>query len=148
MLTVVDDGAALPAPLFRLRIAVRWGDLDADGHVNNTTVLRYVEEARMQWAAKLGLARSDPGLTPVVANLACSYARPIGYPVTLDVRLACMRVGNSSLLLAFSLTDADDPAIVYAQASVTWVWVDAQSKRPHPMPQALREACAQAGLAT
>ncbi|SOE46562.1 acyl-CoA thioesterase [Orrella dioscoreae] len=145
MLTIIDDGKPAPAPVFQARIPVRWGDLDADGHVNNTVFLRYVEEARMQWAQALSLAASAPGLTPVVANLACEYLAPLHYPATVIVSIACAHAGNSSLQLLFSLhvpADAADLApALHARARITWVWLDAGTGRPHAMPESLRAAC-------
>lgn len=146
MLTLSDDGKPAPAPVFQVRIPVRWGDLDADGHVNNTVFLRYVEEARMQWAQALSLSTSAPGLTPVVANLACEYLAPLHYPATVVVSIACAHAGNSSLQLLFSLhvppaTAGAAPAL-HARARITWVWLEASTGRPHAMPEALRAACA------
>ena len=37
-----------------MRIAVRWGDLDAMGHVNNTIYFRYFESLRIEWLAQVG----------------------------------------------------------------------------------------------
>lgn len=141
MLKLIDDGNPAPPVLHASRIAVRWGDQDADGHVNNATVLQYLEEARMQWVARLGLAESAPGLTPVVASLACEYVQPIGYPASLYVGIGCAHLGNSSLQLVFEIRDTDASGELHARACAAWVWVDAQSKRPHPMPEALRRAC-------
>jgi acyl-CoA thioester hydrolase len=31
------------------RIAIRWGDMDAMGYVNNTIYFRYMEQARISW---------------------------------------------------------------------------------------------------
>ena len=28
---------------------IRWGDMDALGHVNNTVYFRYMEQARIEW---------------------------------------------------------------------------------------------------
>ena len=42
MTQVVDSGAGAT-----FDIAVRWGDLDAMNHVNNTVYFRYIEEARV-----------------------------------------------------------------------------------------------------
>ena len=35
------------------RIPVRWGDMDAMGHVNNTVYFRYMEQTRICWFEKL-----------------------------------------------------------------------------------------------
>ncbi|WP_179284001.1 acyl-CoA thioesterase [Bordetella genomosp. 10] len=141
MLKIIDDGGALSAPLHTAHLDVRWGDLDADGHVNNATLLAYVEEARMQWSGALGLQRSAPGLMSVVASQACTYRMPVGYPARLAVTLRCGHVGNSSVGLVFDVVDAGDGGIDHARAAITWVWVDREDKRPRPMPPALRAAC-------
>ncbi|MFC4276551.1 acyl-CoA thioesterase [Achromobacter aloeverae] len=148
MLKIIDDGNPLSAPLHTAYVDVRWGDLDADGHVNNATLLGYAEEARMQWSAALALGRSAPGLMSVVASQACSYRAPVGYPARLAVTLRCGHVGNSSVGLVFDLRDAADERVAYARAAITWVWVDRGDKRPRPMPSVLRAACTAAFDAT
>ena len=35
--------------LFRMPVALRWRDLDAFQHVNNSNFLTYLEEARIRW---------------------------------------------------------------------------------------------------
>jgi acyl-CoA thioester hydrolase len=41
----------LPAKKFvhAMTIPIRWGDMDAMGHVNNTVYFRYLESARIEW---------------------------------------------------------------------------------------------------
>jgi acyl-CoA thioester hydrolase len=143
MLTLVDDGA-LPGPtLFETVVPVRWADIDADGHVNNTVMLRVAEEARMQWAAALGLEHRSPDRMPIVASVGCSFQAAVHYPGRLRVRLSCPRVGRTSLSLAFSIDvlDAAGAARPCASACAIWVWVDKETRRPVPMPDALRALC-------
>lgn len=144
MMHITDDGCAESAVLHTVGIDVRWGDLDADGHVNNTTMLRYVEEARMQWATALALETAAPDLMSVVANMTCTYLMPVGYPASLTVSTRCGHLGNSSTGLLFDINDAANADICYAAASITWVWVGRKDKRPRPMPARLREICAAA----
>ena len=139
MLTIVDDGKPAPPVVFQALVPVRWGDQDADGHVNNVVILRYVEEARMQWARALALHDAVPPMMSVVANLACEFLAPIHYPETLAVSIACAHVGNSSVQLLFTLQGA--AAQPYARARMTWVWLDTGTRRPRSMPEALRRAC-------
>ena len=40
-------------PLFVAQLAVRWRDLDAFNHVNNSSYLTYLEEARLQWLVQI-----------------------------------------------------------------------------------------------
>ena len=34
---------------------IRWGDMDAFQHVNNTLYFRYMEQSRIDWIVSLGL---------------------------------------------------------------------------------------------
>lgn len=144
MLKIIDDGGVLSTPLYTARMDVRWGDLDADGHVNNAAILGYAEEARMQWSSALALPQTDPGLISIVAAQCCTYLAPIGYPAQLAVAVLCGHIGNSSVGLVFDVRDAAGPAMQYARAAITWVWVDRRDKRPRPMPAALRAVCSAA----
>lgn len=128
--------------LFSTVIPVRWSDMDADGRVNNLVILRYAEEARMQWTAKLRLGEMAPDLMPVVAAVEAQYQAPIQYPCSLTVDIRCTRLGNSSLNLVFHISNAAEPSCLYATSRASWVWVDKQTSRPVAMPQALREHCA------
>jgi len=38
----------------RFTLAVRWGDMDAMGHVNNTVYFRYMEQTRIEWLETFG----------------------------------------------------------------------------------------------
>jgi acyl-ACP thioesterase len=45
------------------KMPIRWGDMDAYGHVNNTIYFRYMEQARVEWieACRLSSARAATG---------------------------------------------------------------------------------------
>ena len=141
MLTLVDDGQVSGPVVFSIDVPLRWSDQDADGHVNNATILRLTEEARMRWCAVLRLNDVAPDLMSVLANLACVFKAPIHYPGVVRVDVSCARLGNSSVGLLFDLRDATATDTLYAQASVTWVWVNKETMRAHPMPPVLRDVC-------
>ena len=125
-------------PAYVVDIPVRWSDLDADGRVNNVVVLRFAEEARMQWAEALRTSAEAPNLMPVVAKVGCTYHAPIDYPVVVRVEVHCTRVGRSSVDLSFQIRDARNPERHFATADVVWVWVERSSGRPAPVPECLR----------
>ena len=48
-----------------MRMPIRWGDMDAMGHVNNTVYFRYIEQARISWLDEIACApRSKPTAAP------------------------------------------------------------------------------------
>ena len=44
--------------VFETRFPIRWGDMDAMGHVNNAVYFRYMETVRIEWMTQAGM---DPG---------------------------------------------------------------------------------------
>jgi len=137
----MSEGSGDHPTLFSIGIATRWSDMDADNRINNLIVLRYAEEARMQWAASLELNELAPDLMPVVATVGGVFHSPIGYPSMLNVEIACSHLGTSSLQLIFRILDTQQPSTHYATATATWVWVEKATLRPAPMPGKLREIC-------
>ena len=57
------------------RIKIRWGDMDAFGHVNNTVYFRYMEQTRIDWLDTAEGA-ADDGHGPVIVNAHCTFLRP------------------------------------------------------------------------
>lgn len=122
------------------RIDVRWGDMDAYGHVNNATYASYVEEARIRWFASLpGAWRSDAS-APVVAAQTINYRRQLEWPAALQVALTAERVGNSSLTIGFVIAAEADPLTVYADGNSVLVWIDPAGGRSIPLPAVVRAA--------
>ena len=64
---------------------VRWGDMDALGHVNNTLYFRYMEQARLEWLyALVGHDRPyEAPSGPLIVNASCTFLEPIVYPAAL-----------------------------------------------------------------
>ena len=57
------------------RIAIRWGDMDAMGHVNNTVYFRYMEQARISWFDRLVPEDEAWQSTGIVIAKSASVAR-------------------------------------------------------------------------
>ena len=51
-----------------MTVPIRWGDMDAMGHVNNTLYFRYMEIARLQWMFEAGVPANPQGEWPVIVN--------------------------------------------------------------------------------
>jgi acyl-CoA thioester hydrolase len=131
---------ASPAPLFVASIDVRWRDLDAFNHVNNSNYLTYLEEARLQWLSHVPGPWFDDHAMPVMAAVQLNYRRPIEWPAQLRVELFCERLGTSSMTIGHRLLDAGDHERLYADGHVVMVWMDPASGKPVPLPDAIRAA--------
>lgn len=141
------ETAAAPAPaasteLIRVPLSVRWRDLDAFNHVNNSTYLSYLEEARLRWMMGLPGEWLDDQVAPVVAASTLNYRRPIEWPNDVVVELFVERVGNSSVTIGHRIVGAADGAPLYCDGNVVLVWIDRASGQAAPLPAAVRASCA------
>src|SRR3546814_1537101 len=114
--------------LFRMPIALRWRDLDAFNHVNNSTFMTYLEEARIRWFESLDEAWVTEQTAPLLAAVQMNYRVPIPYPAEVIVELFADRVGNSSVTIGHTIASADG-ATAYADGHVVMVWIDRASGR-------------------
>lgn len=121
------------------RIPVRWGDMDAFGHVNNTVYFRYAEQARIEWLESLGfndIVKVDSG--PVIINAACTFLKPVVYPATVEVDILIGNPGHSSLPTFFRIRCVGDEA-TYAEGTVKIVWWNPRTGKSQPLPDFIRE---------
>ena len=119
-------------------IPIRWGDMDALGHVNNTVYFRYIEQGRISWFDTLGLTGTDSAEGPAVINTSCTFLKQLVYPGSVEVRTYVGQAGRSSFETWIELRPSYDPAAVYAEGSAKVVWVDYSKGRSAPLPAKLR----------
>ena len=118
------------------RIAIRWGDMDAMGHVNNTVYFRFMEQARIAWFESLvpqGEAWQSTGI--VIANASCNFKRALNYPGTVDVRVFVAPPGGSSVATFYELVVGDE---LYADGEATVVFIDMARQKPVRIPESIR----------
>lgn len=131
-------------PEFKIKLPVRWGDMDAFGHVSNTVFLRYMEESRAIWMDSVPSHWQDAEAGPVVANININYRRRLHWPAEIEVTVKPTSPGRSSIKLEQlirSLPDDKGEATVYADATCTLVWIDKKKGEPVPLPTSIRELC-------
>lgn len=133
------EPAPLFVPFFQREIPIRWRDLDAYDHVNNSVFLTLLEETRIQWFSSLPGPWRDARAEPVLARVEVNYRRPIRYPATVRVQLALQRIGRSSLALAHQLHDTASDEL-YADGSTVMVWVSPGDGRSVELPHSVRAA--------
>ena len=119
------------------RIPIRWGDMDAMGHVNNTVYFRYMEQARISWFDTLRSAQDWEHTGVVVASTSCNFKRPLSYPGTLEVRVLVGAPGGSSVQTFYELAIGEH---LYADGTATVVFIDRERHKPVRIPQKIREA--------
>jgi acyl-CoA thioester hydrolase len=107
---------------------VRWGDLDAFGHVNNATYLVYAQEARFAWSKMLEM---------VVARAEVDFVAPIYTgDFYLDIEIWVNKIGNSSFGLTYEMKNGDE---LVARVKTVQVTVSMDTKKSRPINDAERE---------
>lgn len=124
--------------VFELEIPIRWGDMDAMGHVNNTVYFRYMEQARISWFESLGFTPTREGQGPLIVNANCTFLRELHYPGTVLCRQYAGGLGRSSIQTWVDMLRSDEPGVVYAQGGAKIVWVDYAKKKSAPLPEEAR----------
>jgi acyl-CoA thioester hydrolase len=124
--------------VFEIRMAIRWGDMDAFGHVNNTVYFRYMEQLRIEWLESIGLPLPE-GQGPVIASASMNFRKQLHYPGTVVLTLLAKTPGRSSIDTLYELRREDDPdQQIYADGGATIVWVDHAKARSTALPEAIR----------
>jgi acyl-CoA thioester hydrolase len=111
---------------FVAHCAMRWSDMDAYGHINNTAYLSYLEQARVT----MFFDRHDSSFAggTVVSHHEINYVKPVIYhPVPLQVELWVDEVRAASFQVRYEVYDGD---VLVARASTMLVTFDFVTDRP------------------
>jgi acyl-CoA thioester hydrolase len=125
--------------VFAMTIPIRWGDMDAMGHVNNTVYFRYLETVRIEWMRSIGCEPDPKGEGPVIVNAFCNFYKQLEYPGDVIATMFVSDPGKSSFESWCTLSRSDDPGIVYAAGGATTVWVNFPAQKSAPMPMRMRQ---------
>jgi acyl-CoA thioester hydrolase len=125
-------------PRFHYDCAMRWADMDAQGHVNNSELVAYIEQARV--SAFFDPEARSLGRGVVVSRHEIDYLRPIVYSATpLQIELWVRNVRGASFLVN---CEVRDHGAVAARTLSTVATVDLATGRPRRMNEAERELLA------
>jgi len=119
---------------------IRWIDIDAYRHVNNTVFLRYLEQARLEMLGHVGEIPGQPAWTGpdaepddsfVIAEIEAVYKRPLFFrPEPVYVHSWVTHIGNTSFKVGHKLLDDD---AVYLTAESRLVCINKDTTRPRPL---------------
>ena len=120
---------------------VRWRDLDAQNHVNNSTFFTYFEEARLAWFMSIKQAFfQDKSQGPVVVSAKATFFKPLYHPDTVEVHTYAHQPGTTSFLLSYELFDKNRQLCAAGDSKM--VWVDFTKEKSTPLPDFMLQALA------
>lgn len=119
-------------------ITVRWGEMDALGHVNNTVFYRYSEDGRMDYLRRvLDAMPGNDGGGPILADLRCSFLQQLRFPAEVEIATRTARIGNTSFGMEQALFHRGEAQAVAGFEAVL-VWFDYADQRSAAVPDAVR----------
>ena len=115
----------------RIEVPLRWGDLDAQGHINNARYIDYLQDARADFLHELGIIRLlEEGFT-VMSNQV-EYSAPGFFspdPLLVDVGVSAL--DEDSVTVAYSLFQSD-AKIATARTTLSGWDVATRTRKPLP----------------
>ncbi len=129
----MDDSAV------EMELRIDWSEIDAFGHVNNLAILRYVQDARVNYLDTVGQMQSQANskIGPILASTSCQFRRPLFYPGRVIIRSRVDGVKNTSFRICHKIYN--DATEVAAEAQDIIVLFDYGHKAKVAIPVDLRE---------
>jgi acyl-CoA thioester hydrolase len=116
------------------------GDIDALGHANNISYVRWINEAAIAHSSSVGFGIDEcmrAGLVWVVRRHDVEYLRPAFAGELLEALTWPEAISGATSLRRSLFRRGTE---VLARAETTWALFDLQSQRPRRVPQAMRAA--------
>jgi YbgC/YbaW family acyl-CoA thioester hydrolase len=124
-------------------IKVRYADLDTLQHVNNVSILEYVETARTGYYRASGIwdGTIREGFGMVVASVKIDYLVSIQYDDPVRVGIKVGHLGSKSLRFRFQVENSENQT-VFARGEVVMVAYNQAEDHSMPVSQEWREKLA------
>jgi len=115
---------------FHYPLQVRYGDLDAQWHVNNASFLVFLEQARFSYLVALHLFNGvdffDVGL--IVADAHIAYVAPIDLLQKIRVDVRVSRIGNKSLTFEYQIVEEGTEKLLCTPRPSWWHMITAGTR--------------------
>lgn len=125
----------------KTQVQLRFNDIDALGHVNNSVYFQFFDLAKTEYFAGLEVNADINWCKPaiVIANVNCSFLVPTVFQEPVEVLTQCAHLGNKSLTLLQHLVNRDTRELKATCATVM-VNLDPETNQPAPLPKVWRDA--------
>jgi acyl-CoA thioester hydrolase len=125
----------------RMTIPTRWNDNDVYGHVNNVEYYAFFDTIINAYLIQVGgldiLRGPAIGLC---AESHCAFTAALVFPEAVEAGLRVGHLGKSSVKYEIGLFGGEDGTDAAATGWFVHVFVDRETRRPVPIPDAIRTA--------
>ena len=124
--------------VYEMTIPIRWGDMDAMGHINNTVYFRYMETARIDWFTSMGFVANPAGEGLVIVNAFCNFYRQFEYPDEVLLKMYVSDPGRTTFESWATMEKVAEPGVVCAAGGATTIWVNFPQQKAVGLPDWIR----------
>lgn len=110
-------------------LSVRWGDMDANRHINNVQFMRYFECGRVDYFSKLRADLGDEPFSAILVEIQCSYKQQLFHPADVEIATRISRLGGSSFDLTAAIFRQGDYDSPVATSVATMAHFDFQAQK-------------------
>ena len=125
---------------FEVHIEVRFRDLDAMGHVNNSVMFTYFEEGRKTFFSNILNRLGPSGFNFILAHIQCDYLKPVKLNDRPLLQMWIIDIGNKSFKFQYQLVDVSDHEMVYSKGESIQVCYDYKKDQSIPVSSEIRRA--------
>lgn len=131
----------LPSPSIfphKMEAQLRFNDIDILGHLNNTVYFSLYDMGKARYLEACGLRNSGESRPDtVIADIHCTYVKPIHFDDKIYVLTRCREIGDKSYTLEQMLVDDKDE--VRSVCRTVMVYFDPSTGHAVEIPQTHRE---------
>jgi acyl-CoA thioester hydrolase len=129
-----------PDPIFKILITVPAAAVDENGHVNNVQYVQWMQDIAVQHYTHLGgvTPTQATGATWVVRSHQVEYFRPAYAGEQIEGRTWVANLRRVRSLRRYEFVRLSDGATL-VRGATEWVFVDAISGSPRPIPPAVAQ---------
>jgi len=121
-------------------LPTRWADNDIYGHINNAAYYGFFDTiVNCFLIEEAGLDIHSGAIIGLVVETGCNYFAPLAYPDQIEGGLRIAKIGRSSVRYEIALFKPGETEAA-AQGHFVHVYVDRETRRPVPLPDAMRAA--------
>lgn len=124
--------------VFEMVIPIRWGDMDAMNHVNNTIYFRYLETCRVDWLISIGTPLDPHGEGAVIVNAFCNFYKQLEFPGDVLMKMYVSDPARTTFESWATMERVDQPGVIYAAGGATTIWVDLPKQKAITLPDRIR----------
>ena len=125
--------------VYEMTLPIRWGDMDAMNHVNNTVYFRYLETIRIDWFRSIGCMVAPQGVGPVIVNAFCNFYKQLEFPGDVLLKMYASDPARTTFESWGTMERADQPGVICAAGGATTIWVDFPKQKAVPLPDWIRQ---------